>query len=131
MAHVIVAPLSPFRFLLATLLLQGCTLSQARIRRADAIVASTIDRTSTCNRPDHCATPSPLLDAATRALAGSSPDHPQHVVTLLNESEPALAARVNLIRAAKRSIDVQTYIWDQDDVGQLMLNELVQPRGAA
>jgi putative cardiolipin synthase len=114
-----------YPLLLATVLLQGCTLSRAQIRRADTIVAQTVDRTSTCDRPDHCAVDSPLLDAATQALARSTSDHPAHVVTLLNESEPALAARVNLIRAAKRSIDVQTYIWDQDDVGNLMLNELV------
>jgi putative cardiolipin synthase len=37
-----------------------------------------------------------------------------------------MVARLNLIRAAQRSIDVQTYIWDQDDAGQLVLNELVQ-----
>ena len=114
-----------FPLLLATLLLQGCTLSRSQIRRADIIVAQTVDRTSTCNRPDHCAVDSPLLDAANQAFARSTPDHPSHVVTLLDESEPALAARVNLIRAAKRSIDVQTYIWDQDDAGNLMLNELV------
>ncbi|MEP7187356.1 MAG: phospholipase D family protein [Rhodanobacter sp.] len=114
-----------FPLLLATLLLQGCTLSRAQIRRADTVVARTIDRTSTCDRSDHCAVPSPLLDAATQAMARSTTAHPVHVVTLLNESEPALAARVNLIRAAKRSIDVQTYIWSLDDVGDLMLNELV------
>ncbi len=87
-----------FPLLLASLLLQGCTLSRAQIRRADTIVASTVDRTSTCDQPDHCAVPSPLLDAATQALAKSTTEHPVHVVTLLNESEPALAARVNLIR---------------------------------
>jgi putative cardiolipin synthase len=114
-----------FPLLLATLLLQGCALSRAQIHRADTIVASTIDRTSSCDQPDHCAVPSPLLDGAMQALARSTSEHPVHVVTLLNESEPALAARVNLIRAAKHSIDVQTYIWSQDDVGELMLNELV------
>lgn len=114
-----------FPLLLATVLLQGCTLSAAQIRRADRIVASTVDRSSSCDQPDHCAVPSPLLDAATQALARSTSAHPVHVVTLLNESEPALAARVNLIRAAKHSIDIQTYLWDQDDVGKLMLNELV------
>ncbi len=112
--------------LLAALLLQGCTLSRAQIRRADTVVASTVYRTDSCDRSDHCAVPSPLLQAAERALAVSTPQHPVHVVTLLDDSEPALAARINLIRAAQRSIDVQTYIWDQDDVGQLMLNELVQ-----
>ena len=48
------------------------------------------------------------------------------MVTLLADSDAALAARVNLIQAARHSIDVQTYIWDQDDVGQLMLDQLVQ-----
>lgn len=112
--------------LLAGTVLQGCTVSKAQIRRADAVVAATTDRQLSCHQADHCAVPSPLLEAADQALAQSTPGHPVHVVTLLGESEPALAARVNLIRAARKSIDVQTYIWDQDDVGQLMLNELVQ-----
>ncbi|MGB3462961.1 MAG: phospholipase D family protein [Rhodanobacter lindaniclasticus] len=111
--------------LLATVL-QGCTLSKAQIRRADAVVAATVDRQQSCHQADHCAQPSPLLQAADQALADSTPGHPVHVVTLLNDSEPALAARVNLIRAARRSIDVQTYIWSQDDVGQLVLDELVR-----
>jgi len=112
--------------LLATLLLQGCTLSRAQIRHADAIVASTTDYSVVCAQADHCAVPSPLLAAATRALAASTPQQPVHVVTLLDDSEPAMAARINLIRAAQQSIDVQTYIWDQDDAGQLVLDELVQ-----
>ncbi|RCS28563.1 phospholipase D family protein [Rhodanobacter denitrificans] len=112
--------------LLALLLLQGCTVSRAQIRRADAIVAASADRSAGCNRADHCAIPSPLLAAATEALAASTPQQPVHVVTLLDDSEPAMAARINLVRAARQSIDVQTYIWDQDDAGQLMLDELVQ-----
>ncbi|MEP6898872.1 MAG: phospholipase D family protein [Rhodanobacter sp.] len=115
-----------FSLLAITLLLQGCSLSQARIRRADAVVAATVDRRLDCDRSDHCATPSPLLQAAQQALAESTPHHPVHVVTLLGDSEPAMAARINLIRAARRSIDVQTYIWDHDDAGQLVLNELIQ-----
>jgi len=123
-------PCLPRRFsiplLLVFLLLQGCAVSRQQIRRADAVVAATTDRQLSCNQADHCATPSPLLDAADRALAESTTQHPVHVVTLLADSEPALAARINLIRAARHSIDVQTYIWDQDDVGKLILNELVQ-----
>lgn len=106
-------------------LLQGCALSRAQIRHADTVVATDTDRQSTCDRDDHCATPSPLLDAAAKALADSTPDRPEHVVTLLDDSEASLAARINLIRAAKKSIDVQTYIWDQDDIGQLAIDELV------
>ncbi|OOG57942.1 phospholipase D family protein [Rhodanobacter sp. C03] len=115
-----------FSLLAAVLLLQGCTLSRAQIRRADAVVAATTDQSTSCTRADHCAVASPLLDAATQALAASTPAQPVHVVTLLDDSEPALAARINLIRAAQHSIDVQTYIWDQDDTGQLVLDELVQ-----
>ena len=118
-------PLALFT-LLAAVLLQGCTLSKAQIRRADVVVAATTDRQLSCHQADHCAVASPLLEAADQALAASTTQHPVHVVTLLGDSEPALAARVNLIRAARQTIDVQTYIWDQDDVGQLMLNELVQ-----
>jgi len=111
---------------LALLSLQGCTLSRAQIRRADAVVAATTDRSVSCTQADHCAQPSPLLAAAAEALAASTPERPVHVVTLLDDSEPAMAARINLVRAARRSIDVQTYIWDQDDAGQLMLDELVR-----
>jgi cardiolipin synthase C len=105
--------------------LQGCTLSRAQIKRADNVVAASIDHQTTCDRDDHCAVPSPLLDAAQQAIARSTPERPEHVVTLLDDSEAALVARINLIRAARQSIDVQTYIWDEDDTGQLVLNELI------
>ena len=111
--------------LLLAALLQGCTLTRAQVKQADSIVAASVDRQDTCQRDDHCATPSPLLDAATDALARSTAQQPEHVVTLLDDSEAALVARINLIRAARQSIDVQTYIWDEDDLGQLMLNELI------
>ncbi|HEY8585506.1 MAG TPA: phospholipase D family protein [Rhodanobacter sp.] len=117
---------SPLLFLLALVLLQGCTVSRAQIRQADAVVAATVYRHADCTGPDHCAVPSPLLDAASDALAESTPQAPIHVVTLLDDTEPAMAARINLVRAARRSIEVQTFIWDQDDAGQLMLDELVQ-----
>ncbi|MBD8880041.1 phospholipase D family protein [Rhodanobacter hydrolyticus] len=118
--------LSLLPVLLIIVLLQGCTLSRAQIREAGDIVAASPNRADTCQQADHCAKPSPLLAAAQQALADSTPDHPVNTVTLLDDSEAALAARINLIHAAQHSIDVQTYIWDEDDVGQLVLNELVQ-----
>src|SRR5690606_504560 len=68
------AGMSPRRLALlvllaATVLLEGCTLSRAQIRRADAIVAATTPTTSRCDRADRCARASPLLDAAAQALA--------------------------------------------------------------
>ncbi|BFI97505.1 MAG: phospholipase D family protein [Rhodanobacter sp.] len=112
--------------LLPAVLLQGCALSRAQLREASAIVAASPDRADTCHQADHCAQPSPLLAAARQALADSTPDHPVNTVVLLDDSEAALAARISLIRAARHSIDVQTYIWDEDDLGTLMLNELVR-----
>ena len=35
-------------------------------------------------------------------------------------------ARLNLIRGARKSIDIQTYIWAKDDAGMLVLDELVK-----
>ncbi|HET6433002.1 phosphatidylserine/phosphatidylglycerophosphate/cardiolipin synthase family protein [Dyella sp.] len=118
--------LVPLLLLVLLLGLQGCTVPRQQVRRANALVVATTPPSSACLQPDHCAMPSPVLDAATAALRNSTPAAPQHVVTLLADSEDALAARLNLIRAARHSIDVQTYIWDQDDVGQLMLDALVQ-----
>ncbi len=118
--------LTLLNLLIVAVMLQGCVASKAQIRRADAVVASTIDARTSCDRPDHCAAASPLLDAATQAVGVSTPAHPVHVVSLLNESEAAMVARLSIIRAARSSIDVQTYIWEQDDAGNLMLDELVQ-----
>ncbi len=101
-------------------------MSPSRVRRADAVVAAGASHELSCARSDHCAIDSPLLDAANQAMADSTEQDPVHVVTLLNDSEAAMVARINLIRAAQHSIDVQTYIWDQDDTGQLVLSELLK-----
>jgi phosphatidylserine/phosphatidylglycerophosphate/cardiolipin synthase-like enzyme len=114
--------------LAATLATGGCSLSPARIQKADAVVTLTVDRQATCAPTDasHCAMPSPLVDAALEADAATTEARPVHVATLLEDGESAMAARINLIRAARKSIDVQTYIWEQDDAGKLVLDELVQ-----
>jgi phosphatidylserine/phosphatidylglycerophosphate/cardiolipin synthase-like enzyme len=112
--------------LAALALSQGCTLSRAQIRAGDTVLAQARPQQLDCTREDHCAQPSPLLMEADEALAQSTPREPVHYVTLLDDGEAALAARINLIRAARESIEVQTYIWQQDDVGNLMLDELLR-----
>ena len=113
--------------LLACALLAACVpLTRHQIERADTIVAASVDRTLTCHAADACATPSPFLDQAADAFARSTPARPVHHVTLLEVGENALAARINLIRAARKSIDIQTYIWARDDAGLLVLDELVR-----
>ncbi|MBB3226434.1 phosphatidylserine/phosphatidylglycerophosphate/cardiolipin synthase-like enzyme [Luteibacter sp. Sphag1AF] len=89
-------------------------------------MGQTVDREQTCDQPDHCATPSPLIAGAEEAVSASTTERPVHLAVLLEDGETALAARVNLIHAARRSIDVQTYIWEQDDAGNLVLDELIK-----
>ena len=69
---------------------------------------------------------SPFHALAERALAESKPDAPVHYAELLDRGEDALLLRIHLVRAARRSIDVQTYIFEEDDAGFLMLDELVK-----
>ncbi len=108
-------------------LLAGCApLSTRRIEQADRIVALSVDRTLDCRAADHCAASSPFLAQADAAIAASKPGHPRNTVTLLGIGQNALVARINLIRAARRSIDIQTYIWAKDDAGLLVLDELVK-----
>jgi cardiolipin synthase C len=60
---------------------------------------------------------------ATPKIAGS---RPKHFLLNLERGDDALVARVHLIRAARRSIDIQTFIWSRDDAGLYMLDELMK-----
>jgi phosphatidylserine/phosphatidylglycerophosphate/cardiolipin synthase-like enzyme len=110
-----------------TLALAACApLSVRNVERANQIVAMSVDTGTDCDRADRCAEPSPFMAQANAALAASTPGHPRNTVTLLNIGQNALAARINLIRAAQKSIDIQTYIWADDDAGMLVLDALVK-----
>ena len=61
---------------------------------------------------------SPLLERA-NTLATSSPD--KNNVHILDIGEDALIARIHLIRSARKSINIQTIIWVNDEVGRLMM----------
>jgi phosphatidylserine/phosphatidylglycerophosphate/cardiolipin synthase-like enzyme len=48
-----------------------------------------------------------------------------HYISILDVGEDALLARIHLIRAARESIELQTFIWDDDEVGQTLFRELM------
>jgi putative cardiolipin synthase len=48
----------------------------------------------------------------------------KHEMRILNSGFGALYARVDMIRRAKKSIDLETYIFSQDTTGRIMLKEL-------
>ena len=101
------------------------TLSPAERDRAEAVAIAARSGQVTCDAADACADPSPVRDMAGRAFAASTPDAPRHYVLILDAGQDALLARLDLIRSATSSIDLQTYIFDQDDAGRLFLEELL------
>ena len=62
---------------------------------------------------------------ATARMAESTPQAPRHYALMLDRGQDALLARINLIRSARSRIDLQTYIFDEDDAGALVLDELL------
>jgi phosphatidylserine/phosphatidylglycerophosphate/cardiolipin synthase-like enzyme len=111
--------------LLLAALLGGCGLDRGLAVRADALVQASRPQALDCTRADHCAIDSPWQRLAARAAGEGSPDAPVHYVNLLERGEDALLLRVHLIRAARTRIDIQTFIWADDDAGWLVLDELV------
>ncbi|HJW45305.1 MAG TPA: phospholipase D family protein [Lysobacter sp.] len=106
--------------------LSACaSLSGARREQAAQVVAAARPTTLECIAPDNCAQPSPLRALATRALSESTPELPRHFAVIIDAGPDAMLARLDMIRGATRSIDLQTYIFDEDDAGQLVLDELI------
>ena len=111
---------------LTALACSACTtLSQTQRVRLGEVVDSARSTTIVCDRTDACAQPSALHALAARALAESTPAMPRHYALILDYGQDALLARLSLIRSATTSIDLQTYIFDEDDAGHLVLDELL------
>ncbi len=117
-------PRLPLLLVLAALL-TACMPTRRDIRTAQAEVQTLRDTRLSCALPDHCARPSALRELGEVALAESTPAAPRHRVLLLENGQDALLARVNLIRAARERIEVQSYIYAEDDAGFMVLQELL------
>jgi cardiolipin synthase C len=109
----------------AIVTLAGCGLDKTLAKKADAIVAVARPSALDCVRENHCAIDSPYRALVIDAKASSRPDAPVHYVNLIETGEDALLLRIHLIRAAEKSIDIQTFIWAEDDAGWLVLDELI------
>lgn len=112
---------------LALMALSGCaSLSTAQRDRASGIVEQARSQQIDCAEPDACARPSPLRELAARAFAESTPQEQRHYALILDRGPDAMLARLSLIRSATTAIDLQTYIFDEDDAGRLVLDELLK-----
>ncbi|HET7845335.1 MAG TPA: phospholipase D family protein [Xanthomonadales bacterium] len=124
--------LSPRRVLVAllvavaTLAAGGCGGSRVVREQAEAAVASARNDALDCDRDDRCALPTPLAGLVERSAATPDGERGRHFVNLLDLGEESLALRVHLIRAARERIDLQTFIFSEDDVGYLTLDELLK-----
>lgn len=108
------------------LLASGCSSLSVRERaQADRVVAAAQSQEDACPGAGTCARPSPLLALGDAALAESGPDTPRHYALILDYGQDALVSRLDLFRGATASIDLQTYIFDEDDAGRLVLEELL------
>lgn len=111
---------------LALLLASGCaSLSNQQRERAEGIAVAARSTVLDCDQPDRCALDSPLRALGGKAIAESTVEAPRHYATILDEGELSLIARLNLIRSATRSVDLQTYIFDTDDSARLVIDELL------
>ena len=107
------------------LLLAGCaTLSSERRDEAAGLARAARSTQVDCTRADACALASPLHALGRQAAAESTPAAPRHYALILDDAPDALLVRIHMIRSAQRSIDLQTYIFDEDDSAQLVLDEL-------
>jgi len=106
--------------------LAGCAgLAPRQQQAVDALVGQARPTAVECTRADACARPSELHALAGAAFAASTPEAPRHYTLLLDRGSDALLARIDLIRSATTSIDLQTYIFDEDDSGRFVLDELI------
>jgi cardiolipin synthase C len=92
------------------------------------LLASLLYPIQSCKTPDSDET-------STKSLAESSPvlslmyDRTainSNNMMILNTGDKSLLARLHMIRVAQRSIDIQTFIWKDDETGRLLLYELAQ-----
>jgi cardiolipin synthase C len=72
---------------------------------------------------NHCGIDSPLRDLADTLT--KSEINNLHAATILDIGIHSLEARLHLIRAARESIEIQTYIWASDEIGYLFAKELI------
>lgn len=101
------------------------TLSAPQRDRAMQIAIDAQSTVIECAAADACAKPSSLRELGAHAFAESAPSAPRHYALIIDYGQDALLARINLIRAARERIDLQTYIFDEDDSGRLILDELL------
>jgi cardiolipin synthase C len=107
--------------------LSACaSITPQKRQQAQDIAKKTQDTRIDCEHEDACALVSEIHVLGDKAFEASIPEQPKHAVVLLDRGQDSLVARLHLIHSAKQSIELQTFIFDQDDSGLLTLQALMQ-----
>jgi len=111
-----------FGLLIFCALLSACSLSPYRVEQVNRVVETSRQTSLSCmlDVPDRCSDGSALIDLSEQDMRNG-----KHHLTLLEVGEDALLIRVHLIRAARETIELQNFIFRNDDSGELLLNELL------
>ncbi|WP_322608650.1 phospholipase D family protein [Pontiella agarivorans] len=107
---------------LALALLTGCSTIPER----DLENAFTYQRLKRYEVHEVAPIESEFIDLASKAWKNKENGNPAQYISILELGDDALLARVHLIRAAKRSIDLQTFIWKDDATSRFVFDELVR-----
>jgi cardiolipin synthase C len=111
--------------LIAVILPLGACAHLSDVQRQQAHDYAQRAQSTVVDCPPGCELASPLRDLGDTAYAHSRVDAARHEVVLLDRGTDSLLARVHLIRSAKQTIDLQTFHFELDDAGTLVLDELM------
>ncbi len=110
------------------MMLSGCgSLSKRERAQAADYAHAEHANALTCVSVDESCKPldSLLREFGVAAIAASTAQQPRHRVALLETGAEALSVRLNLIRSARKTIDLQSFIFEKDESGKLVLNALL------
>ena len=117
---------SIFLILIFGIFLEACSTPRADQVKINRAINNFIDTTLDCppSSVTSCSQDSPYWEFAEKAFS-SNADSPMHYVNLLNFGDDALVARIHLIRAARKTIYLQTYVWGNDETSNFIYRELL------
>jgi phosphatidylserine/phosphatidylglycerophosphate/cardiolipin synthase-like enzyme len=112
---------------LLLLLLPSCAKKRSPQEWVRPEVQTKADTTLVCKDPAEsgCAVGTPFEELY-RKISETSKGEIPHYVNLLNIGDEALLIRIHLIRAARKSIFIQQFIWIGDEAGNYIFDELVR-----
>ncbi len=100
----------------------GCAGLSQREKEEINRIAAELSESAVVEEPP---LPSAVYELAGTILKDPMLGGPQHHAALLDSGIAALIARIHLIRSARETIDIQTFIWVDDVVGRLLFHELL------